>query len=421
MNESSSVFRKVSLDRLASPEQLDQLLPVTDARGWVGLSAIGLALVVAVMWGIFGSIPENVTGTGILVRSGGVLEVTPVASGLITDVAVAVGETVVEGQVVARLSQPQLSAQLHQATATLASLRERHEELLAFGSKDLALQHAQLARQRSAVEEAKHGARSLEHETSEKLRIQEQLVKEGLMLRQTLLETREKQHQAIERMSDAKSQLAQIAVKELELRNRQTEEVAISQMKIEDAQRAVEALNHELQSKTQVVSPYTGRVLELMTEQGIMAQAGEPIMRLDPTGRAVQGLEAVIYVPSYFGKQIRVGMSVLITPATVKQEEFGMMMGKVSSVSDFPATVKGMQRVLKNEKLVSSLAGSDAPYEVHTELMMDPTTFSLYRWSSSQGPPQKIQSGTLAMANIAVAYRRPAELVLPMLRAYAGR
>jgi hypothetical protein len=51
-----NVFRKVSLDRLSSPEQLDQLMQVTDARGWIILSAFGIVLATAVLWGFLGSV-----------------------------------------------------------------------------------------------------------------------------------------------------------------------------------------------------------------------------------------------------------------------------------------------------------------------------------------------------------------------------
>jgi HlyD family secretion protein len=420
MKEKNSVFRKVSLDRLASPEQLDQLLPVTDGRGWVALTAVAAVLVCALGWGLVGSIPQNVSGTGILVKSGGVLEVIPVASGQITDVAVAVGEMVSEGQVVARMAQPELTDRLQQAKAALGNLRQQHQQLVAFGGKDLALETDHLAQQRAAIEQSIASAETLQHWTAEKILIETRLVNEGLMLKQNLLDTRQKRHATLERIGDGKSQLAQIRVKELELRNRQAEDVATSRIKIEEAERNVEDLTRELKNKTQIASPYTGRILEILTEQGMVAGVGEPIMRLDLAGRTVKGLEAVLYVPSSYGKQIHVGMPVLIAPSTVKQEEYGMMLAKVTAVSDFPATVKGMQRVLKNEKLVAALCGQDAPYEIHADLIVDPTTVSQYRWSSSHGPPQRIQSGTLAMANIAVSYRRPVQLVVPLVREYSG-
>ena len=62
-----AVFRKVSLNRLASPEQLDQLMRVTDARGWIALLAIAIVLLTATVWGIVGSIPQSAAGRKIAV------------------------------------------------------------------------------------------------------------------------------------------------------------------------------------------------------------------------------------------------------------------------------------------------------------------------------------------------------------------
>jgi HlyD family secretion protein len=416
--DKSSVFRKVSLDRLASPEQLDQLLPVTDSRGWLALAALAVVLGAGVVWGFLGSVPEDVTGTGILVKSGGVLEVIPVASGLVTDVAVAVGDLVAEGQIVGRMAQPEVAARVQEARATLADLRKHHQQLAASGDANMELQRDNLAREREAVGQSIESARKIANWTEHKIRLESDLVRRGLVLRQTVLENREKQHQALEQIGRGKSELAQIAVKELELRTQQQEQLGASQSKIEETERLVQQTTRELETKTRIVSPYTGRVLEVLAEQGVIVPAGEPILRLDLAGRTVRGLEAVIYVPSVHGKQIKVGMPVLIAPATVKKEEYGMMLGKVTSVSDFPATVKGMQRVIKNEKLVATLGGTDAPYEVHAELTVDPTTISQYRWSSSKGPPDRIRSGTLAVANIEVSYRRPVQLILPTIRGH---
>jgi HlyD family secretion protein len=416
----SSIFRKASLDRLASPEQLDQLLPVTESRGWVALGAVGVVLTATLVWGLLGRIPQQVTGTGILVKSGGVLEVISLAGGMITDVSVNEGDSVSEGQVVARAAQPEVSARLQQARATLAYLRDRHQQLSAFRDKSMTLQRQNLAQQRSAVEQSIGSARRVLRWTDERIAIQEHLVEQGLLLKQTLLENKEKHHQTLEQVGKGRSELAQIAVQELDLRNQLAEQIAESQTKVADAERTVEQTTRELRSKTEIVSPYTGKVLEVLAEQGMVLTAGESVIRLDLAGRTVRGLEAVIFVPSTNGKQIQVGMPVLIAPANVKKEEFGLMVAKVSSVSDFPATVRGMERVLKNEKLVSTIAGADAPYEVHAELTVDPTTLSKYAWSSSKGPPVRIRSGTLATASIAVSYRRPIQLLLPLIREQGG-
>jgi HlyD family secretion protein len=57
---------------------------------------------------------------------------------------------------------------------------------------------------------------------------------------------------------------------------------------------------------------------------------------------------------------------------------------------------------------------------VHADLEVDPSTASRYRWSSSNGPPLRIQSGTLATAHVIVSEKRPIELVIPLLRKHTG-
>ena len=408
-----SVFRKVSLDRLASPEQLDQLMQVTTPRGWVALLALSILLLTAVVWGCVGRIPETVHGQGILVKSGGVLQVVPSAGGRVIDIAVSVGDLVSAGQIVARVAQPELTDQLNQALAKLADLRAERESSLAFGRRDLALQTAALEQQRSAAEESR---RWLEQKIVE----QEKLAKQGLITRQTLLATREQFNAAVQRASAGRSELAQIRVRTLALVNEHDGEQDEARFRMEDAEHEVARLERELAERSEVTTPYTGRVLELMTEQGDMVASGEPILSLDLTGRSVKKLMAVLYVPSIEGKRIRPGMRVRIAPSTVKQEEYGMMLGRVTYVSDFPATSKGMARVLKNDQLVNVLSGSGAPYEVHADLTVAPETASRYKWSSSDGPPLTIQSGTLATASIDVRAERPIGMVIPLFRKITG-
>lgn len=415
-----SVFRKISLDRLASPEQLDQLMQVTTPKGWVALLALSALLLTAVVWGCVGRIPETVHGQGMLVKSGGVLQVVPSAGGRVTDIAVSVGDLVTAGQIVARVAQPELADQLNQALAKLADLRAERESSLAFGRRDLALQNAALAQQRSAAEQSVAAAEESQRWLEQKIVEQEKLAKQGLITKQTLLATREQFNAALQRASAGRSELAQIRVRMLALVNEHDGDRDEARLRIEDAEHEVARLERELAERSEVTTPYTGRVLELMTEQGDMVASGEPILSLDLAGRSVKKLMAVLYVPSIEGKRVRPGMLVRIAPSTVKQEEYGMMLGRVTYVSDFPATTKGMARVLKNDQLVSVLSGSGAPYEVHADLTVAPETVSRYKWSSSDGPPLTIQSGTLATASIEVRAERPIGMVIPLFRKYTG-
>src|SRR5262245_32678642 len=100
---SKPIFRQVALERLSSPEQLDQMMRVTTPRGWLALLAlIGLIVTVAA-WSVSDTIPTEVLGRGILIRGGRLLSVIAPASGQVEALDVRVGDRVQPGQVIARV------------------------------------------------------------------------------------------------------------------------------------------------------------------------------------------------------------------------------------------------------------------------------------------------------------------------------
>jgi HlyD family secretion protein len=414
------IFRSVALERLSSPEQLDQLMQVTTPRGWLLLAGVGALLVTALVWGVLGSVPERIDGQGILIRSGGVLEVEASGDGRVTDVAVRVGDPVTQGQVVARIQRQDLVLRIQQARAKVGELRRQHEQQSEFGDRDVQLQGAYRAQRRTQLSAAIEAAESTLRALNDRIQSQEQLVQQGLITRQTLLGTQQERDQAEERVRQSRSELVQLDAEAGQVLNRNRQASQQSLASLTDAERQLAQLENELRTTSEVTSPYTGRVLEVIVEQGSMVDRGQAILTVDLTGRAVKGLEAIVYIPSVHGKKIRPGMEVQIAPSTVKKEEFGYLLGTVTYVSDFPVTPQGMQRVLKNDQLVTTLSGDDAPYEIHADLLPDPDNVSTYRWTSSDGPPIRIQSGTMASAGVVVDRRRPILMVIPQLRRHSG-
>ncbi|HQB62735.1 MAG TPA: NHLP bacteriocin system secretion protein, partial [Spirochaetota bacterium] len=65
-----SIFRKVSLERLSSPEKIDQLLYITNPYAWVSLFGILLILAFVIIWSFFGEIPVEIEGNGMLMKAG---------------------------------------------------------------------------------------------------------------------------------------------------------------------------------------------------------------------------------------------------------------------------------------------------------------------------------------------------------------
>jgi len=101
----SDMFRRAAMDRLASPEQLDQMIRVTSPRGWLALWGLGMVLATAVVWSVVGRVPTRVFGQGILIKPGGVRGIHSSLTGQLTRLAVKEGDVVEPGQVVAGVFQ----------------------------------------------------------------------------------------------------------------------------------------------------------------------------------------------------------------------------------------------------------------------------------------------------------------------------
>jgi multidrug efflux pump subunit AcrA (membrane-fusion protein) len=99
-----SLFREEAMDKMLSPDELDRLMPVTSPRGWLALIGLLALVAAAVVWGVFGTIPVQLSGDkGILLGGDSRSQAVSQISGLVTDVRVKIGDDVQEGQVLARV------------------------------------------------------------------------------------------------------------------------------------------------------------------------------------------------------------------------------------------------------------------------------------------------------------------------------
>lgn len=69
MSEESPLFRKKALEKLRSPEQLNQLLIVTSPKSWLVLLAVSALLLAVLLWSVGGIIQVSVPGRGALVAT----------------------------------------------------------------------------------------------------------------------------------------------------------------------------------------------------------------------------------------------------------------------------------------------------------------------------------------------------------------
>ena len=120
------------------------------------------------------------------------------------------------------------------------------------------------------------------------------------------------------------------------------------------------------------------------------------------------------------GKQIETGMAVFVSPSTVNEEEYGMMLGQVDSISELSASKPGIMRILGNQQLVDTFTGEGPVLTMRVKLESDASTDSGYKWSSRAGPPSQLSPGTVVTASVQVKEQPPLNLVIPYLKRQTG-
>lgn len=411
------IFRKIALERLSSPEQLDQLMKVTDPRGWMALLAFWLLILVAVGWGIWGSIPTNAFGEGLLIRRGGVSDLVSAGSGQVEELLVGVGDTIQRGQVVARIRQQGIERQITDNEARIAALQEDLANLEVYAREQIRLSRANEAQRRSSLERSIGTLERQLQILQENLEVQKELLGDGLITQQTILGSEQEVNATRDQLANQRLELAGLELERLETEQdlQRQRETRLAQLR--DLQLDLGEKRASLQENVEVVAAENGRVLELMADVGDVVTPGSSILTLEV---ASDELIAVLFVPAALGKQVSLDMEARITPSTVKREEHGFILGEVIWVSEFPSTSRGMQRLLANEELVARLTAEGPPIQIDVRLHQDPSTPTGFRWSSSTGPEIEITSGTLADGSIIVRRDRPLALVIPTLRRLLG-
>lgn len=479
LDQKRSLFRKESLERLSSPERLDQLMQVVSPRSWLPLLALGSIVGVAVIWSIYGRIPITVEGQGVLIYPSNVVPVQSKSAGQLMALNIKVGDIIKKGQLLATIDQAELRKQLQQQRAKLTELRSQDQ---AVGSlQGLRLEQEQrsqqqqrqylqqrvleleaitpllktksktsIGQQRQSLQQRLRQAQALTPIFLQRMETRRQLFKkEGAISGDDALKGEQEYLENLDKIADIQAQLKELEVKETEiekdyranlstiselqaqLKELDSKRASVAQQDLENAttrkkelqevKREIAKLELQLGDDSQIISQYSGRILEITLTPGQVVNAGTRLATIEAENSKSK-LVSVTYFPVAEGKKIQPGMTIQITPQTVKRERFGGIVGKVSSISRFPITKEAAASEVGNPEVVEGLVSKqkEGLIQVFSNLQPDSSTPSGYKWSSSTGPHLQISSGTTTIVRVKVEERAPITFVLPILRSGSG-
>jgi len=157
-----------------------------------------------------------------------------------------------------------------------------------------------------------------------------------------------------------------------------------------------------------VYSPFSCRILSRHTRSGEALKKNDPLLTVECLS---EPLQAYLYVPVSEGYQIEAKMRVQVSPASVNKDAFGYMKGEVISAERFPIAQSELAVRLQNDDLARALIMGPPKLQIIVGLDQSPKTPSGYQWSSSDGPPSDLYSGTPCEGWIIVSEERPIHLV----------
>ena len=414
---SVSLFRKAAVERLSSPEELDRVVTISVGGGWAALLGILLFCAGASVWAVTARLPTTATGSGMVLSTGGVLNVVSRGAGVVQTVDVRVGQHVAANEVVATIAQPTLAERARGIRQELDDVRGKYQQDLKLKEEESRIRLDALARQRANLERSISELTDQARLAAERIPAMEQLFAQGLVIRQQVLDARQALITLNAAAADRAAQLKQLDAQVFEVQTQIPVMNASMQLDIARRARQIAEAESDLRLQERVTAPYAGVVVELKVVPGGTVAASTPVVSIQPDSDAI---EVLAYVSAFQAKDVRAGMETRIFPSTVKREEYGFMRGRVAFVAEYPATAAAVMRNIQNEQLVQTLTGLGPITEVRIALERDATTVSGFRWSSPGGPPIRISEGTIAIAEIVTQTRAPITLVVPILRKTLG-
>ena len=368
-----------------SPDKIDQVVRVVRPRHILYLFSMIMLVAAAIIWSIVTRVPVYVYGNGILINESGISEIKSPFPGKVSQLAVKIGERVEQGDELATIEQLDLAFDVKRLESQIREVKENLEWLL---------ENADAGKREKAI-----------------IRLRAEMGRYDRSIR--LLDSSSDYYEI--ELSELKKRKATDELRLFDLVNYRNERVFEFRNALLSYESELQLKRNQLVNQTKIISPYAGTVVDMSYNNGDIFTQGSTFMIIENDDYNRSNLVAQIYVHSNEGKKVQPGMTVQLAPSTIPPEESGYLLGTVSYISKYTQTESGMNRVLRNPKLVEELSKDGLPMLVEVKLIPDSTTFSRFRWTTSSGPRRELLSGTLTRANIISEQRRPISFIIPFL------
>jgi multidrug efflux pump subunit AcrA (membrane-fusion protein) len=160
-----------------------------------------------------------------------------------------------------------------------------------------------------------------------------------------------------------------------------------------------------------ILAPFGGRVVGVAVAPGEVVQPGSPLYTSETPQPRDQPPQALLFLAPSNAPTVAPGMTVNLSVASAPAARYGVVRGRVASVSSYPATTQTLTALLGNENLAQLFSRNGPPVVAVVSLRRDPRTPSGVSWSTAHGAPFALQPGVDVSAQIIQGQQTPVKVV----------
>jgi len=394
----SFLFRQEALEHLLKDEDIREPLRVSPPWTWLLFFALGSVLLVALLAAIVGKVEVQDTGKGILHPVAGVRLIQAQVGGVLAETYAHSGDTLREGQPIARIDSAQVQGAILETDRQLQLLRsqgqtftEREDKLL---QEQLRAVQTKLVHQDTQVKSFESSVKIQE----KRVEATRRLLVEKLVAPINLDEAQDQLNAALRTLDSAKQQMVQLRQEFSTLESQRQRNQWQRLQDLNGSQSKRDALDSSLR-QTNVLAPVAGFLEALVARPGDLLQPGQTIAKIISEDSPLQ---VVAFLPEKDRAFVKSGDQVLLEMEAYLFTEFGTLKGRVTRIGSDLASQYEIQEAL------GETAKLDTPaYRVEIELRPE---------RSKRLSGVKIRPGMLLSARFTLRRQRLITIVLDPLR-----
>ena len=367
-------------------------LKIVQPFAWLGIVAVSVGVAGTLVWSVFGSVRQSVTLKGVVAHPDGLVQVFSPSTERIHSINVSPGDSVIEGQTIARLSSVSQDQLINTSLKNLRITKKNNEKLIELSNKRLA-EVVNIENQLDTVYQP------LATEA-------ERLYNDRLITANVLAQSKKNYLENKLSLLTEKSQLQS----EIKTLNEQ----------ITEKEGALNENTSVLEQKYVIKSPVTGTVKDINYIRGEYPSLGTPLATITKS----QTSELIVLATASSGDadKLMPGDPVLFTPSNVNRNRYGGITGEVLTIDRRPVSSEYIVNFTGNQSIGEELAKDQHLYLVKIQLSRSENSPTGFKWSSGSGPEVRLKPYPSLLGKTTVYYdeKSPISYVLPFLRGLIG-